>query len=348
MGKIASLISYTGGTDEIFKGRPKLIPCGTRSIRLPSQKMLDAARKEAEEELIFVEEHQINTHFFLDDEYPKRLKNCPDAPVVLFGKGNYDLNPEKVISIVGTRNATEYGLQFCESLIESLAAMNVLVVSGMAYGIDICAHKESVAYDTPTVGVLAHGLDRLYPSLHEKIAYKMLQNGGLVTEYGSNTNPDKERFPARNRIVAGMCDATIVIESGFKGGSLITADLAFNYNRDVLALPGNVNQPYSKGCNRLIKEQKAAMLTGVEDLVQIMGWDLDRNKKKEVQKALFLDLKPEEKDIVKCIEDQPEITIDELMIQLEKPMSKLSADLLSLEMSGVITQKPGKKFVVIN
>lgn len=349
MGKIAPLISYTGSVEAILDADGGPVKCGEKLIQLPTQKEVCEAKILAEQELEYIEQNDINMHFYLDDDYPKRLKNCPDAPILLFGRGNYDLNPEKVISVVGTRNATDYGKFFCDELIHAIQAHDVLIVSGMAYGIDICAHIASVEHNLPTVGVLAHGVDRLYPEVHQKIANKMLQqNGGLVTEFPVNTNPDREKFPSRNRIVAGMADATIVLESGQKGGSLITADLAFHYNRDVMALPGDVKRDYSIGCNQLIRNQKASMLTCPEDLIRLMDWDIEKQGKKNIQRTMFVDLNEEQKKIFEIIQDNKAISIDELMISSEQPMSKLSPILLDLEMNGVITQMPGKRFQVIN
>lgn len=348
VNRLASLISYTGGIETILSGKGYPVKCGQHCLKLPSQKQIDEARLKAEQEMIFIEKHDVNVHFFLDETYPNRLKSCYGAPVVLFGKGKYDLNKHRTISIVGTRNATQYGLAFCEHLIASLQAYDVSVISGMAYGIDVCAHRACLDYNIPTLAVLAHGLDRLYPNAHKKTARAMVENGGLLTEYPINTNPDRERFPARNRIVAGMSDATIVIESGFKGGSLITADMAFNFNRDVLALPGNVGQTFSQGCNRLIKEQKASMITEIDDLIHLMGWDLEQKKKGEVQKSMFLNLSDIEKEVVYFIDSKGFVTIDEIMIYMEQPTSKIATLLLQLEMKGVIFQQPGKKFKLAN
>lgn len=348
MNKVSTLVSYTGGIDVLVNGKGKTIECGERNIKTPGRKVVDEARAKAEKELEFIEKNNINVHFYLDDQYPKRLKQCIDAPVVLYGKGNYELNLPRTLSIVGTRNATDYGTEFCEKLLNFLKPYEVLIVSGMAYGIDICAHKAAVNNNLPTVGVLAHGLDRLYPNLHQKIANKMVDNGGgLLTEYPSETIPDKERFPARNRIVAGMSDATLVIESGAKGGSLITADLAFSYNRDVMALPGDVGRTYSKGCNKIIQQQKAAMIIEPEDLVKYMSWDIELEKSKEVQRSLFVELTPEQTIITDIIASEKEISIDELMIKSETPMSQLATILLTLEMEGVIIQKPGKRFQLL-
>ena len=345
VSRLASLISYTGGIDEILSGKGYPVKCGEQRIKLPSIKLIDEAKRLAEKEMPFIEKHQINVHFFRDDSYPHRLKNCYGAPVVLFGKGAYQLNNTKVIGIVGTRKSTAYGEKICRQIIETLKPYNVLVVSGMAYGIDVCAHKTSLEFDIPTIAVMAHGLDRLYPSLHKNIAREMIVNsGGLITEYTTGTNPDRERFPARNRIVAGMCDALIVVESANKGGSLITADMAFNFNRDVFAVPGDVGREFSKGCNRIIKEQKASMLTDVNDIVKVMNWDLQENKEKNIQRKLFLSLSQIEKSVISFVDEKPFVTIDELMVALEIKTSKLATVLLQLEMKGMILQLPGKRF----
>ena len=261
------LVSHFGDAESVFKASPgKLLRVPGIGTKIISQLNFREALKKAEEELRFIEKNDIEIIFYTDSAYPKRLKNCSDSPVLLFSKGNANLNVQHVVSIVGTRNATEYGKHLCRQLVEELQQYNVLVVSGLALGIDVTAHKEAVKLNMPTVGVLGHGLDRLYPSQNRSTADKMILNGALLSEYPSGTIPDKENFPQRNRIVAGMADATVVIEAGVKGGALITAEIANSYNRDVFAFPGRVGDNYSEGCNFIIRNNKAQLLTCAADL----------------------------------------------------------------------------------
>ena len=294
----------------------------------------------AEQELVFLQKNHIQCLTFHDEAYPSRLRECEDAPVVLFYKGNADLNALHIINMVGTRHATDYGTQLCTTFLRDLKALcpDVLVVSGLAYGIDINAHRSALDNDLPTVGVLAHGLDRIYPSLHRKTAVEMLDKGGLLTEFLSGTNPDKHNFISRNRIVAGISDATIVVESAAKGGSLITADIAGSYHRDCFAFPGRVTDEYSKGCNQLIQDNKAVLLESASDFVKAMGWDSDLKsvKPETVQRNLFPDLSAEELRIVDILGKLGDLQINALMVQANIPINKISAILFELEMKGVI------------
>lgn len=294
------------------------------------------------QELEFCNNNEIKYLTYFDEEYPKRLKHCSDAPLALFYKGNADLNNNRVVSIVGTRRATSYGKQITHDIIDALSDLDVLVVSGLAFGIDIIAHKRSIHNNIPTVGVLGHGLDRLYPKEHLITAKKMVQNGGLLTEFMTQTNPDRENFPKRNRIVAGMTDATIVIESAKKGGSLITAKLANDYNRDVFAVPGKITDEYSSGCNWLIKTNQAHVIESVKDIEYIMGWQTEE-KKDPVQKQLFVNLNDDEQSIVNSIKSG-NISIDDIALSTSMPMSKISTDLLMMEFKGIVRQLPGKKY----
>jgi DNA processing protein len=297
-----------------------------------------------EQEIVFMEKNNITPLFYLDSNYPKRLTYCEDAPVMLYYKGNADLNTTKVISIVGTRDATEYGKKICEKLIADLAEHHVLIVSGLAYGIDICAHRAALDTNLPTVCALAHGLDRIYPSIHKATAQKMLENGGWLTDFTSNTNPDRENFPRRNRIVAGMADATVVIESKKNGGSLITADIANSYNRDVFAFPGRIDDECSEGCNNFIKQNKAALIQSAADLVYILGWEQAKTKKAPQQKQLFLELSADEELLVNALKGKSVVSIDDLCFASKLPMSKVSALLLTLEFSGIVKSFPGKAY----
>ncbi len=298
----------------------------------------------AEKEIRFIERYKINPLFISDPIYPARLKNCADAPLMLYFRGNADLNAAKVISIVGTRNATEYGKEICKNLIADLKVHNPLIVSGLAYGIDGSTHKECVKTSVHTVGVLGHGLDRIYPAQHRQLAGKMIDCGGILAEFTSETNPDRENFPKRNRIIAGMADATIVVEASLKGGALITAELANSYNRDVFAYPGNINQEFSAGCNLLIKTNRANLISGVSDLEYLLGWSRDSAVKVKPQLSLMLNLTAEERKIADLLNEFDAIAIDELTIRSGMAQSKLAATILGMEMQGIIAALPGKVY----
>ncbi len=295
----------------------------------------------AEKELQFIEKYKIRTFFYTDEDYPKRLKNCYDAPILLYYKGTADLNHNKIISIVGTRNATSYGKELTQKLVEDLKPYQVIIVSGLAHGIDGTTHKASMKNDIPTIGVMGHGLDRIYPATHRSLAEKMLENGGLLTEFPSDTNPERENFPKRNRIVAGIADVTIVVEAGLKGGALITAELANSYNRDVFAFPGNVANEFSAGCNYLIKTNRANLISGIDDMENLLGWTVAK-KKKETQVSLRLNLSAEEKKVVDVLEEQGITAIDDLSLITQFPQSKLAVTILELEMRGIVVSLPGK------
>lgn len=338
------LIAYCGSVEAVFKEKKKLllkIPgIGKSTVNsVINQKILERA----EEEIRFIEKYKIDTLFYLDDKYPYRLKQCEDSPMLLFYKGTADLNAPKIISIVGTRKASEYGKEICSSLIEGLIEQNILIVSGLAYGIDTCAHKTSLESNLKTVGVLAHGLDKVYPQLNKSLAEKMLNNGGLLTEFLSKTTPDRENFPKRNRIIAGLSDAVIVIESAIRGGALITADIANSYNRDVFAVPGRLYDKYSQGCNNLIKTNRAALVQSAEDIKYIMGWEIMKKKPKK-QQRLFIKLSPEEETIVNILKEKQELGIDKISSLSKLSASKVASALLNLEFEGIIKCLPGKVY----
>ena len=343
-----ALMSYCGSVENIFlkkKGQLEKIPgIGSERAKLIQKKDLF---EKAEAEIIFMKKHGIKSLFYLDKDYPSRLKNCEDAPLMLFNKGNVTLNSDRTIAIVGTRFITSYGKEATEKLIEELAKYKPVIVSGLAYGVDIHAHKYAINNNIPTIGVVAHGLDRLYPTEHKAIAEKMLLNGAIISEYVSKTNPDRENFPARNRIVAGMCDAVIVIESAEKGGALITADLANDYNRDVFALPGRTSDHFSKGCHQLIRKNKAMLFESAEHIAEIMNWDnpKETNKQKaQKQLDLFITLNEDEKRLVKILQSDKIIGIDSLALKSNFPVSKVSAILLNLEFAGLLKSLPGKMY----
>lgn len=302
--------------------------------------------KRAEKELEFIQKFKVKTHFVADDTYPLRLKHCADAPVLLYSLGNTDFNNIKVLSFVGTRMPTDYGKEMCRYLIKGLADLGILIVSGLAYGIDTAAHKSALESSLQTVGVLAHGLDRVYPSANTALAHRMIQNGGLITEFMSMVEPDKENFPKRNRIIAGLSDATIVIEAGSKGGALITADIANSYDRDVFAVPGRISDKYSEGCNTLIKTNRAALVQKPEDILYIIGWDKPQEKSIPAQKVLFADLLPEEETIIKILKECGECSIDKLSSECNLSSGKIASNLLNLECNGIVTSLPGKIFKI--
>ena len=263
--------------------------------------------------------------------------------MMLYYKGSADVNYKRTISIVGTRRATNYGKARCEEIIEELKSREVLVVSGLAYGIDSCAHRRSLELGIDTIGVLGHGLDRIYPAQNRKLAEKMVEQGGLLTEFISKTNPDRENFPKRNRIVAGMVDAVLVIESDRKGGALITAEIANSYNRDVFAVPGRIGDDYSRGCHFLVKTNRAALVENGHDIAFLMGWD-EQKVDKKIQTELFVNLTDEQKRILKTIQEHKEITIDQLTIKTKLSTSKVAASLLTLEFEGFVKSLPGKLY----
>lgn len=305
------------------------------------------AMKRAEAEVKYMEEHGIRAISLLDDDYPQRMTECSDAPLVLYYKGNADLNQQRVISMVGTRHMTRYGEDCIRKFVRELHELcpQVLIVSGLAYGVDICSHNEALANGYDTLGVLAHGLDQIYPYRHRDVAATMVQHGGLLTEFMTQTNADKPNFVRRNRIVAGCSDATIVVESATKGGSLITAEIAQSYDRAVFAFPGNVGLPFSEGCNHLIRDNGAALITCAEDFVQAMGWESDsvlRQAHAEgIERELFPDLSDEERLVVDLLQQVNDLQLNILSVRTGLPISRLTAVLFQLEMKGVVKPLAG-------
>lgn len=300
-------------------------------------------------EIEFITKNDINVTYFTDDNYPARLVHAQDAPIILYSKGKCNLNASKVISIVGTRHATAYGKHFCETFISDLKDLvkDVVIVSGLAYGIDICAHRAALDNNVSTVAVLAHGLNTIYPSTHRKDAVEMVHNGGAVlTDFLSSDKIHPGNFVARNRIVAGLADCTIVVESAEKGGSLITAGIASSYNRDVFAVPGRANDTYSKGCNKLIRNNSASLITSAEDLISAMRWETITPKSDAKQMQIFADIAPEEQSIINYLQENQETHINVLCNALSMPMSQLMSTLIELEFKGVITSLPGAKYTL--
>ena len=296
------------------------------------------------EELDFIEKHGIRCITLSDSDYPARMLDCNDAPLILFSLGNVNYNATRTVGIVGTRKATEYGRRMCHSFIRELHELcpDVTIVSGLAYGIDIESHKAALEAGFPTIGVLAHGLDMIYPSSHRPIAKQMLDEGGLVTEFMSRTIPLGHNFVRRNRIIAGLSDAVVVVESAAKSGSLITAEIAESYSRECFAFPGSVGDPYSVGCNELIRDNRASLITSAMDFVTAMNWNDSKRKRKGIQKELFPDLTKEEETVYKRVSLKAQgVHISTLMTELNIPFPRLTTILFSLEMKGLIVQTPG-------
>lgn len=299
----------------------------------------------AEQETAFIKKYGIQPLFITDKAYPQRLLHCYDSPTLLYYKGNADLNQSKIISVIGTRNHTDYGKHITEKFTRELAACHVMIVSGLAFGIDAIAHKAALKNNLPTIGVLAHGLDQLYPSQHTSLAHDMIKNGGgLLTEFRSRTMPDRHNFPSRNRIVSGMSDATVVIETGIKGGSMITAQLANDYNKDVFAFPGRVTDHKSAGCNYLVRNNKAILITEAQELINIMNWDQQQKPAVKKQKSIFVELTEEEKRVLAILADKEYTHIDELNFKSALSSSAVAAAVLNLELQNVIISLPGKLY----
>lgn len=332
--------------EEIFHAKKHYLEKieGIGPVRAASiKKFNDFAR--AEYEIGFIEKYRIRPLFLTDKDYPKRLLNCYDSPTLLYYKGEADLNAPRIIAVIGTRHHTDYGKQVTEKLLKELAPLQVTVISGLAFGVDAIAHKAAVKNRLPTVGVLAHGLDQVYPQQHTGLAKEMLkQGGGLLTEFRSSTQPDKHNFPSRNRVVAGSCDATIVIETDIKGGSMITAEMANGYNRDVFAVPGKISDPKSAGCNYLIRTNRAQLLSAAEELVESMGWEEKKASRKggRSQRELFIELSEEEKKIVSILRENETTHIDAINFQSGLSSGTVAAAILNLELQNVIVSLPGK------
>lgn len=319
--------------------------CSPRLIE--ALKDWDEPMKRTDYELQYMNEHSIRALTLNSDDYPQRLKECPDAPIVLFYKGNADLNQAKIINIVGTRRCTQYGQDLIRRFVSDLRQYcpEVLIVSGLAYGVDICAHRNALEYGYPTVGVLAHGLDQIYPYRHRETAEQMLSHGGLLTEFMTQTNADKPNFVRRNRIVAGMSDACIIVESAAKGGGLITAEIAQSYNRAVFAFPGAVGMAYSEGCNNLIRDNIAGLINSAKDFVNAMDWKEELQRQQNyadgIERNLFPDLSPEEKMIVDLLQQINDLQLNIISVKCGIPISQLTALLFQMEMKGVVKPLAG-------
>lgn len=339
-----NLVQTVGNVEAVFtESTRKLEQIPRISKRLIAEIRHRDVMIRAEKELDFIIKNNIQPLFYTDDDYPQRLTNCIDAPILLYAKGNIDFNRQKIISIVGTRNATKYGQDMCQELIRELSDKipDILIISGLAYGIDICAHRAALKNNLSTVAVLGHGLDRIYPHVHRHTAVEMLERGALLTEFTSKTNPDRHNFVRRNRIVAGMADAVVVVESAEKGGSLITADIANSYFREVFAIPGRVSDNTSSGCNRLISDNRAVLLQETDDLLKHLGWNSDKKHLQPKQRELFLNLTEDEEKIFNALNGVDSMQVNTLAIELDTPVSELFFTLLELEMKNVVQALPG-------
>ena len=343
---VKQLVSYCGSADQVFKqsrGRLLKIP-GIGEITAEAIRQ-GKAFDQAEKEFRKAEREDTEILFFTDKAYPSRLKNIEDAPSLLYVKGNVNLNQPRTIAIVGTRQATSYGKEQVERLIEELVPYGPLIISGLAYGIDIHAHKLALKHGLNTVGVLGSGVDVIYPAAHKETAKRMTNHGGLITENCFGTQPDAHNFPARNRIIAGLCDALIVVEAAAKGGALITAEIANSYNKDVFAIPGNIGHTYSEGCNKLIKINKASLLMSVKDLEYIMNWNVGDEKSSQQLSLDLSSLEPEEQAVLKVLQEKKApMMIDDLSVRTGMGHGMLASLLLSLEFKNVVVSLPGKMY----
>lgn len=339
------LIATTGSIEQVFKEKPATLQKinGVGSV-LTKQLLDEKNRQRAEQELAYIEKNNIGYAYFLNEDYPTDLKHCIDAPILLFKDGNINLNYNKIISIVGTRNMSSYGRGFCQELIEDLKTYNPIIVSGFAYGVDICAHKAAIKNNLQTVAVLAHGFEHIYPKTHKKYIHQLNENGGFLTEFWSEESPLRENFLKRNRIVAGISKATIIIESAAKGGSLVTADIANSYDKEVFAVPGKTTDTFSEGCNNLIKYHQAHILTSSDDIVKMLNWESRGSTPKQV--PLFLNLNETEQKIYDYLFSNGKQLLDVIALDCGIPIYQLSSILIQMELKGVIKPLPGKMFEV--
>lgn len=338
------LVSYCGGVKAVFnEKRSALKKIPGVGEALAGWILRKDYLHQAEQQLAFIERNGIQTLFYLEDAYPARLKHCEDGPLLLYLKGKKELSRGQVLAVVGTRRPTSYGQEITGQVIQDLRDLDMLVVSGLAYGIDTFAHRASLAAGLPTIAVLAHGLDQLYPFLNKPLAEKIMENGALVTEFPVGTRLNKDYFPRRNRIVAGLSDAILVVESAERGGALITADIASSYNRDVFAIPGRTNDPKSAGCNALIKNHKAALVESAADIRHLMAWD-HSSQIHPKQKKLFTELTEQEARILECMPENEDLDIDDLYLKSGFTPSQTAAILLKLEFDGLVSCQPGKRY----
>ena len=343
------LIEELGSAEAVFQASEEEL-LGLPNARKEHVRLLINGRKSAleraDKELLFIEKNKIQTYYFQDTDYPYRLRECVDAPLLLYGKGNLQVNEGKFLSVVGTRMPTDRGKQLCTEIVTELAQQveNLTIVSGLAYGIDVTAHKAAIAAGIPTLIIPGHGLDRIYPAVHRQVAVNSLENGGILTEYLSGTQPDRQNFVARNRIIAGLSDATLVVESKSKGGSLITAEMANGYNREVFTIPGRPQDTASAGCNALIKNQQAALVESAEDIIKAMQWESGQPQG-EVQTELFTDLTPIEQQLLQMLREAPDgLHVNMLVMETQLPYNQITSTLMMMEMHGIVRSLPGSIF----
>jgi len=342
------LIKHCGSAEAIFKEKTtalnKIEGIGAVIVNnLRNKKYHQLAAKELE----YIQKNNIAYWYFEDAAYPERLKQCLDGPILIFRSGNIDINNKKIISLVGTRQISSYGMSFCEQFIEEIAVLNPIIVSGFAYGVDITAQKAAIKNGLQTIGCLAHGLNQIYPKSHKRYCEQVEQNGGFITDFWSTSQPERENFLKRNRIIAGLSEATIVIESAAKGGSLVTADIANSYHKEVFAVPGRATDTYSLGCNNLIKSQKAHLLTSAADLIYMLDWNIEPTKEKVIQKQLFVELNNTEQVIYDFLKVNGKEWLDRISIQCKIPVHKAATILLTMELKGVVRPLPGKLFEIV-
>ena len=342
------LIAHFGSAKEILKSKRRLVEkingIGSKTIK----GLFDPSNLiEAEKQLKYIQNNAIGTQYFLENDYPEGLKHCIDAPILLFSKGQINLSKGPIISVVGTRNITSYGRDFCENLIRELKGYNPIIVSGFAYGVDICAHKAALENDLQTIGILAHGFEEIYPKTHKKYISSVKENGGFITEYWYGDSLMRENFLKRNRIVAGISEATIIIESAERGGSLVTADIANSYSRDVFAVPGRSTDIYSKGCNDLIARNKAGILTSAKDLIEMLNWKQEKESGSLVQKKLFVEMTESEQVIYEFLLKNGKELLDIISFNCKLPIQQTTTILFTMEMKGLIKPLPGKLFEAV-
>ncbi|MBI4648215.1 MAG: DNA-protecting protein DprA [Bacteroidia bacterium] len=344
------LIAYVGSVEGIFSEKKrKLVKIPGIGDNLAQSILESKVLKTAEEEIKFIRKYNIVSCFYLDDDYPERLKHCNDSPIILYIKGEPAWKASKAVSIVGTRSATREGKEATAKLVKEMTERGhaPVIISGLAFGIDISAHKAALDNGLKTIAVFGHGLDKIYPIQHREIAKKIAGQGALITEFTTSAPFEKQNFLRRNRIIAGLADATIVVESGIKGGALVTADIAMSYNRDVFAVPGRINDRYSAGCNRLIKTNKAALIENVSDIEYQLGWNIKPQKPEPKQKELFVTLSENDKSVLKIIQESEKITIDLISQKATIPVGMVSFILLNLEFAGLIKSLPGKVYIPV-
>lgn len=339
------LVAYCGGAEAVFKeSRKNLLQISGIGERTVDSIVSKDVLSRAERELKFIERNDIKVLYYLNPDYPKRLQHCYDSPVIIYCKGETDLNVDKIIGVVGTRNVTDYGKYLTDKIVEELSGDDVLVVSGLAYGVDTCAHKAALKNELKTAAVLAHGFHTLYPHSNTNLSKRIMERGGcLLTENISGVEPDRENFPKRNRIVAGMIDCLIVVESASKGGALITAEIANSYDRDVFAFPGRVGEAFSEGCNNLIKKNKANLLVDADDIRYVMRWD-EKAKMKPKQLMMFREFNDDERLVMNLFENNDVTNLDDVIIETRLSPSKIASILLALEFDGIIKALPGKRY----